>query len=148
MGLVFFIGYVSLVLFLISFALTNNEPDLVSAFHQNYPEFDNKEDIKNLYTILKDSPYFKSKIIQLESIANDVSIECNTDTLVNKTEKNETANKNLAMCDEDIQAMKGECDKHYNIMAYCKDKSDFMTSYLVSRNLTEDSVGKIASVLP
>jgi len=149
LGLVSFIGCISLLFIIISFALTNNKPYVIFAFHQNYPEFDNKEDIKNLYKILKDSPYFKSKIVQLESIANNVTIGCNTDALVlDQTEKNETSNTNLALCDEDIQAMKAECDKHYNVMAYCKDKGDFITSYLVSRNLTEDSVGKIASVLP
>lgn len=30
-------------------------------------------------------------------------------------------------------------------MSYCKDKSDFMNNYLVNRNLTEESVGKVAA---
>lgn len=144
MGLVSFIGCISLVFIIITFALTNNKPDVIFAFHQNYPEFDNEDDIKDLYKILKDSPYFKSKIIQLENIANDVSIGCKID----KTEKNDSAITNIEICDEDIEAMKDECDKHYNVMEYCNDKSDFMTNYLVTRNLTEEPVGKIASVLP
>ena len=128
---------------------TNYKPDLVFAFHQNYPEFDNKEDVKDLYEILKESPYFKSKIFQLENITNDVSIGCNIDTLLlDEMGEKRTIKNTLEICDEDIKAMKAECDKHYNVMAYCKEKNDFITSYIVTRNLTEESVGKVASVLP
>lgn len=148
MGLVFFIGIISLLFIILITAGTNYKPDSIFAFHQNYPEFDNKEDVKDLYEILKDSPYFKSKIVRLENITNDVSIGCNIDTLVLDEMDKRTTNNSLELCDEDITAMKVECDKHYNVMAYCKEKSDFMTSYIVTRNLTEESVGKVASVLP
>ena len=105
--------------------------------------------ILKISNILKGSPYFKSKIIQLENIANDVSMGCNIDTLsLEETETNDTAKTNLEICDGDIEAMKAECDKHYNVMEYCNDKNDFMTSYMVTRNLTEESAGKVASVLP
>lgn len=149
MGLVSFIRCISLLFVILTFAATNYKPDTIFAFHQNYPEFDNKDDVKDLYEILKDSPYFKSKIARLENITNDVRIGCNIDTLkLDETEENVSVKSDIEICDEDIQAMKAECDKHYNVMAYCKDKSDFMTSYMVNRNLTEESVGKVASVLP
>jgi hypothetical protein len=149
MGLVFFIGSISLLFIILISVGTNHKLNLILAFHQNYPEFDNEDDVKDLYEILKDSPYFKSKIIRLENITNDVSIGCNIETLMlDEVEEKKTATNNLEMCDEDIQAMKVECDKHYNVMRYCKEKSDFITSYMVTRNLTEESVGKVASVLP
>ena len=148
MGLVFFIGSISLLFIILISVGTNHKLNLILAFHQNYPEFDNKEDVKDLYKILKDSPYFKSKIVRLENITNDVSIGCNIDTLVLDEKDKRTTNNSLELCDEDITAMKAECDKHYNVMAYCKEKSDFMTSYIVTRNLTEESVGNVASVLP
>lgn len=148
MGLVFFIGIISLLFIILITAGTNYKHGSIFAFHQNYPEFDNKEDVKDLYKILKDSPYFKSKIVRLENITNDVSIGCNIDTLVLDEKDKGTTNNSLELCDEDITAMKAECDKHYNVMAYCKEKSDFMTSYIVTRNLTEESVGNVASVLP
>ena len=149
MGLVFFIGIISLLFIILITAGTNYKHGSIFAFHQNYPEFDNKEDVKDLYKILKDSPYFKSKIVRLENITNDVSIGCNIDTLrLDEMEEKRTTNNSLEICDEDITAMKAECDKHYNVMAYCKEKSDFMTSYIVTRNLTEESVGNVASVLP
>ena len=148
MGLVSFIGRISLLFVILTFAVTNYKTDTIFAFHQNYPEFDNKDDVKDLYKILKDSPYFKSKIARLENIANDIKNGCNIDTLMLDEMENESVKSDIEICDEDIQAMKAECDKHYNVMAYCKDKSDFMTSYMVNRNLTEESVGMVASVLP
>lgn len=151
MGLLSFLGCISLLFIMFNLEVTDYKPHVISAFHQNYPEFDNEDDIKDLYNILKDSPYFKSKIIQLESIANDVSRGCNIDTLSleeTETKANDTEKTNLEICDGDIEAMKAECDKHYNVMEYCNDKSDFMTSYIVTRNLTDESAGKVASVLP
>ena len=147
MGLVSVIGRISLLFVILTFAATNYKTDTIFAFHQNYPEFDNKDDVKDLYKILKDSPYFKSKIALLENITNDVRIGCNDTLMLDETE-NESVKSDIEICDEDIQAMKAECDKHYNVMAYCKDESDFMTSYMVNRNLTEESVGRVASVLP
>jgi len=149
MGPVSFIACIFLVFVILTFAVMNNKPEAIFAFHQNYPEFDNEDDVKNLYKILKESPYFKSKIARLENIANDVSIGCNINTLLlEEKDKNETYKSDVEICDEDIQAMKSECDKHFNVMAYCKDKGDFMTTYMLNRNLTEESVGKVASVLP
>jgi hypothetical protein len=144
MGLVSFIGCISVLFILIMFAVTNYTPDIIFAFHQNYPEFNDKDDVKDLYEILKDSPFFKSKIVGIENITNEVSKGCNIDTLV-FDETNDTARSNIEICDEDIQAMKAECDKHYNVMSYCKDKSDFMNNYLSNRNLTAESVGKVAT---
>ena len=82
MGLVSFIGCIFLLFILIMIIVTNYKPDIIFAFHQNYPEFSDKDDIKDLYEILKESPFFKSKIIRLENITNDVSIRCKVDTLV------------------------------------------------------------------
>ena len=82
MGLVFFIGSISLLFIILISAGTNHNLNLILAFHQNYPEFDNEDDVIDLYEILKDSPYFKSKIIRLQNISNDVSNGCNIETLM------------------------------------------------------------------
>jgi ethanolamine ammonia-lyase small subunit len=57
-------------------------------------------------------------------------------------------NTNLEICDEDVEAMKAECDTHFDVMSYCKDKREFMTNYIAGRNLAEESVGKVASSSP
>jgi hypothetical protein len=148
MGLVSSILCISIIFFVLTFTGTNYRSGNLYAFHQNYPEFDNEDDVKDLYEILKNSPHFKSKILRFENITNDVSIGCNVDTLVLDEKKKNDVPTNLQACDEDIQAMKTECDKHYNVMAYCMDKSEFMNSYMVTRNLTHESAGKVAAVVP
>lgn len=105
--------------------------------------------MKEIYELLKDSPNFRSKLIQLENVTDHVSLGCNLNMLMsNELPKSKTVNTNLEICDEDVQAMKEECDKHYDVMFYCKDKSEFMTNYIAGRNLTEESVGKVASASP
>lgn len=68
--------------------------------------------------------------------------------MLDEMEEKRATKNSLEICDEDIKAMKAECNKHYNVMAHCKEKSDFIRSYIATRNLTEESVGKVASVLP
>jgi hypothetical protein len=44
--------------------------------------------------------------------------------------------------------MKLECDEHYDLMEYCKDKDDFMMDYISERNLSENLSGGVASISP
>lgn len=123
--------------------------DLIFGFHQNYPEFDTEKKVKDLYEVVKNSSNFKSKLIELKNITDYVSFGCNLNMLISlERPESKSVNSNLEICDEDVRAMKAECDKHFDIMAYCKDKSEFMTKYIAGRNLTQESVGKVASVSP
>lgn len=145
----FFTRSVSLLLAILMIAGAGYHTDLIFAFHQNYPEFDTEKKVKDLYEVVKNSPNFKSKLIELENITDYVSVGCNLNMVMSLEEsESESVNSNLEICDEDVEAMKAECDKHFDVMAYCKDKSEFMTNYVAGRNLTEDSVGKVASVSP
>jgi len=140
---------ISLLFILFTIGVTNYCIDIVFAFHQNYPEFNNETKVKNIYEILKKAPNFKSTIIQLENMTDFISVGCGLNMLMShELPKNETVNANLDTCDEDVAAMKAECDKHYDVMAYCKDKSEFMTDYMKDRNLSEEPVGKVASASP
>jgi hypothetical protein len=140
---------ISLLFILFTIGVTNYCIDIVFAFHQNYPEFNNETKVKNIYEILKKAPNFKSKIIQLENMTDFISVGCGLNMLMShELPKNETVNANLETCDEDVAAMKAECDNHYDVMAYCKDKSEFMTDYMKVRNLSEEPVGKVASASP
>jgi hypothetical protein len=105
--------------------------------------------VKYFYEFMKNSPDFKSKLLQLENITNHISVGCNLNILMSdELPKSETVKTNLEVCDEDVEGMKAECDKHYDVMTYCKDKSEFMTNYIAGRNLTEESVGKVALASP
>ena len=113
------------------------------SFHQNYPEFNTEDKVKEIYEILKTAPNFKSKIMQIENMTDIISTAFSN--FLKSESENE--NSNLEICDEE-EAMMAECDKHYDVMAYCRDKIDFMTDYISERNLSEDSPGKIASLSP
>lgn len=126
---------------------TGYHPDFIFAFHQNYPEFNTEQKVKDLYEVVKNSSNFKSKLIELGNITDYVSVGCNLNMLMS-LDQSESVNSNLEICDEDVEAMKAECDKHFDVMTYCKDKSEFMANYIAGRNLTEESVGKVASVSP
>lgn len=105
--------------------------------------------MKDLYEVVKNSSNFKSKLIELGNITDYVSVGCNLNMLMSLDQsESESVNSNLEICDEDVEAMKAECDKHFDVMTYCKDKSEFMANYIAGRNLTEESVGKVASVSP
>ena len=60
----------------------------------------------------------------------------------------ESVNQDLEICDNEVGAMKAECDKHYDVMEYCKEKDDFMTNYIAERNLSDNLSGKLASSSP
>lgn len=123
--------------------------EIVFAFHQNYPEFNDENNVKDLYEVLKDVPNFKSKLLQMENMTDFISVGCNLNMLMSLEQaESESVSSNLEICDEDVQAMKAECDEHYDIMEYCRDKDDFMTEYIAERHLTEESVGKVASASP
>jgi len=60
----------------------------------------------------------------------------------------ESVNHDLEICDDEVGAMKAECDKHYDVMEYCKEKDYFMMDYIAERNLTENLSGRLASASP
>jgi len=132
--LIFLTRSISLLFIFLIIAGTGYHTDLIFAFHQNYPEFDTEKKLKDLYEVVKNSSNFKSKLIELENITDYVSVGCNLNMLMSEElPKSQTVKTDLEVCDEDVQAMKAECDKHYDVMTYCKDKSEFMTNYIAGR---------------
>ena len=128
---------------------TNSYIDKIFAFHLNYAEFDTETEVKDLYEVLKNSPIFESKLKQLENMSDFVSVGCNLHMLMaHEPSEAESVNHVLEICDGEVDAMKAECDKHYDIMEYCKEKDDFMTNYIAERNLSEKLSGKLASASP
>ena len=128
---------------------TNSYIDKIFAFHLNYPEFDTETEVKDLYEVLKNSPNFESKLKQLENMSDFVSVGCNLHILMaHEPSEAERVNHVLEICDGEVDAMKAECDKHYDVMEYCKEKDDFMTNYITERNLSEKLSGKLASASP
>ena len=128
---------------------TNSYIDKIFAFHLNYPEFDTETEVKDLYEVLKNSPNFESKLKQLENMSDFVSVGCNLHMLMaHEPSEAESVKHVLEICDGEVDAMKAECDKHYDIMEYCKEKDDFMTNYIAERNLSEKLSGKLASASP
>jgi hypothetical protein len=130
------------------FVDTQYNTHLIFAFHQNYPEFDTEEEVKEIYEILKTAPNFKIKIVQMENMTDIISAGCLDLLNSNEMSENENENSNLENCDNEITAMMAECGKHYDVMQYCRDKIDFMTKYISERNLKEGFSGKIASLSP
>jgi len=125
---------------------TNSYIDKIFAFHLNYPEFDTEREVKEIYEVLKNSPNFESKLMQLENMSDFVSVGCNLNMLMSpELSEAESVNHDLEICDDEVGAMKTECDKHYDVMEYCKEKDDFMTDYIAERNLSEKLSGKLAS---
>lgn len=128
---------------------TNSYIDKIFAFHLNYPEFDTETEVKEIYEVLKNSPNFESKLMQLENMSDFVSVGCNLNMLMSpELSEAESVNHDLEICDDEVGAMKTECDKHYDVMEYCKEKDDFMTDYIAERNLSEKLSGKLASASP
>jgi hypothetical protein len=128
---------------------TDSYIDKIFAFHLNYPEFDTERELKDFYEVLKNSPNFESKLMQLENMSDIVSVGCNLDMLMSpESLEAESVNHVLEICDGEVGSMKAECDKHYDIMEYCKEKYDFMTNYIAERNLSEELSGKLASASP
>lgn len=128
---------------------TDSYIDKIFAFHLNYPEFDTEKEVKDIYEVLKNSPIFESKLMQLENMSDFVSVGCNLNMLMStELSEAESVNHDLEICDDEVGAMKAECDKHYDVMEYCKEKNDFMTGYIAERNLSEKLSGKLASASP
>ena len=128
---------------------TDSFIDKIFAFHLNYPEFDTEKEVKDIYEVLKNSPNFESKLMQLETMSDFVSVGCNLNMLMSpELSEAESANHDLEICDDEVGAMKAECDKHYDVMEYCREKDDFMTDYIAERNLSEKLPGKLASASP
>lgn len=128
---------------------TDSYIDKIFAFHLNYPEFDTEKEVKDIYEVLKNSPNFESKLMQLENMSDFVSVGCNLNMLMStELSEAESVNHDLEICDDEVGAMKAECDKHYDVMEYCKEKNDFMTGYIAERNLSEKLSGKLASASP
>ena len=128
---------------------TDSYIDKIFAFHLNYPEFDTETEVKEIYEVLKNSPNFESKLMQLENMSDFVSVGCNLNMLMSPgLSEAESVNHDLEICDDEVGAMKAECDKHYDVMEYCKEKDDFMTDYIAERNLSEKLSGNLASASP
>jgi len=121
----------------------------IYAFHQNYPEFDTEEEVKQLYEVLKNAPNFESKLNQLENMTDLINAGCGVNLfLSDRQSESDNTKSMLEICDNEVIAMKMECDQHYNLMEYCKDKDDFMMDYITERNLNENLSGGVASVSP
>lgn len=128
---------------------TDSYIDKIFAFHLNYPEFDTETEVKEIYEVLKNSPNFESKLMQLENMSDFVSVGCNLNMLMSPAlSEAESVNHDLEICDDEVGAMKTECDKHFDVMEYCKEKDDFMTDYIAERNLSEKLSGKLTSASP
>lgn len=141
----------SIVLVVISCMMVGTESyvDSIYAFHQNYPEFDTEEEVKEIYEVLKNAPNFKSKLIQIENMTDLIKAGCGMNLfLSSKSLETDNVKSMLEICDNEVIAMKIECDQHYDLMKYCKDKDDFIIDYITERNLKENLSGGVASVSP
>jgi len=119
------------------------------AFHQNYPEFDTEEEVKQIYKVLKNAPNFESKLMQIENMTDLISAGCGMNLFLSgRQSESDSAKSMLEICDNEVIAMKVECDQHYDLMKYCKDKDDFMMEYITERNLNENLSGGVASASP
>ena len=141
----------SIVLVVVSCTMvgTNSSIHSIYAFHQNYPEFDTEEEVKQIYKVLKNAPNFESKLMQIENMTDLISAGCGMNLFLSGRQSETDSSKSmLEICDNEVLAMKIECDQHYNLMEYCKDKDDFMIDYITKRNLNENLSGGVASVSP
>jgi len=141
----------SILLVVISYTMMGTQSYVGStyAFHQNYPEFDTEEEVKQLYEVLKNAPNFESKLNQLENMTDLINAGCGVNLFLSDRQlESNSAKSMLEICDNEVIAMKLECDQHYNLMEYCKDKDDFMMDYITERNLNENLSGGVASVSP
>ena len=148
-SLKFFIQSIMLIIIGCTMVGTDSYIDKIFAFHLNYPEFDTEKEVKDIYEVLKNSPNFESKLMQLENMSDFVSVGCNLNMYMSpELSEAESVNHDLEICDDEVGAMKAECDKHYDVMEYCKEKDDFMTDYIAERNLGEKLSGKLALASP
>lgn len=141
----------SIVLVVISCTMmgTNSHIDMTYAFHQNYPEFDTEDEVREIYEILKNAPNFKSKLMQIENMTDLINTGCGINLFMSgKSSETDNVKSILEICDNEVVSMKIECDQHYDLMKYCKDKHDFMMDYITERNLNENLSGGVASVSP
>lgn len=141
----------SIVLVVVSCTMVGTNSSIYStyAFHQNYPEFDTEEEVKQIYEVLKNAPNFESKLMQIENMTDLISAGCGMNLFLSGRQSETDSSKSmLEICDNEVIAMKIECDQHYNLMEYCKDKDDFMIDYITERNLNENLSGGVASVSP
>ena len=141
----------SIVLVVVSCTMvgTNSSIHSIYAFHQNYPEFDTEEEVKQIYKVLKNAPNFESKLRQIENMTDLISAGCGMNLFLSGRQSETDSSKSmLETCDNEVLAMKIEYDQHYNLMEYCKDKDDFMIDYITERNLNENLSGGVASVSP
>ena len=141
----------SIVLVVISCTMmgTDSYIDRLYAFHQNYPEFDTEEEVKEIYEVLKNAPNFKSKLMQIENMTDLINAGCDMNLFLSgKSSETDNVKSMLEICDNEVIAMKIECDQHYDLMKYCKDKDDFIMDYITARNLNENLSGGVASVSP
>lgn len=128
---------------------TDSYIDKIFAFHLNYPEFDTEKEVKDIYQVLKNAPNFKSKLMQLENMTDFISVGCSLNMPMSpELSEAKDVIYDLEICDAEVGAMKTECDKHYDVMEYCKEKDDFMMDYIAERNLTENLSGRLASASP
>jgi len=141
----------SIVLVVVSCTMvgTNSSIHSIYAFHQNYPEFNTKEEVKEIYEVLKNAPNFESKLIQIENMTDLIDSGCSMNMVMSvDPSESDTTKSMLEICDNEVIAMKMECDEHYDLMKYCKDKDDFMMDYITERNLNENLSGGVASISP
>lgn len=141
----------SIVLVVISCSMmgTDSYIDWLYAFHQNYPEFDTEEEVEEIYEVLKNAPNFESKLMQIENMTDLINAGCSVNMLISVGPSDtENVKSMLEICDNEVVAMKLECDEHYDLMEYCKDKDDFMMDYISERNLSENLSGGVASISP
>jgi hypothetical protein len=128
---------------------TDSYMDRLYAFHQNYPEFSTEEEVKEIYEVLKNAPNFKSKLMQIENMTDLINAGCTVNMLIAVgPSETENVKSMLEICDNEVLAMKMECDEHYDLMEYCKDKDNFMMDYIVERNLSKNLSGGVASISP
>lgn len=141
----------SIVLVVISCTMvgTGSYIDRLYAFHQNYPEFNTEDEVKEIYEVLQNVPNFKSKLMQIENMTDLINSGCSVNMLISDgPSETESVKSVLEICDNEVVAMKMECDEHYDLMEYCKDKDDFMMDYIAERNLSENLSGGLASISP
>jgi hypothetical protein len=141
----------SIVLVVISCTMmgTDSYIDRLYAFHQNYPEFDTEEEVEEIYEVLKNAPNFESKLLQIENMTDLINAGCSMNMVMSvEPSESDTAKSMLEICDNEVIAMKMECDEHYDLMKYCKDKDNFMMDYIIERNLNENLSGGVASISP
>jgi hypothetical protein len=87
--------------------------------------------------------------MQIENMTDLIKAGCGMNLFLSgKSSETDNVKSMLEICDNEVIAMKIECDQHYDLMKYCKDKDDFIMDYITERNLNENLSGGVASVSP